>query len=149
MQLQQKLRKQQEKEYEKAKKILDEITDFSRAQAKKASEALMKNSQFFRPKDLSEEAKCEILKASGGLGVCSRCRWSSGCLSCSAEKALQHFCKVEASKLQNVPKISGLWFCSRGDFQCCFSLCALAFLAFLFHLFCLSGLSREGRIGQD
>ena len=105
---QEKLRKQQEKELEKAKKILEEVKDFNSAQAKKASESLLKNSQFFRPKDLSEDAKLAILKASAGLGVCSRCRWSSGCLSCSAEKALQHYCKVEAHKLQKVPKISGL-----------------------------------------
>ena len=87
---QEKLRKQQEKELEKAQKSLEEIKDFNSAQAKKASESLLKNSQFFRPKDLSEDGKLAMMKASAGLGVCSRCRWSSGCLSCPAEKALQH-----------------------------------------------------------
>eukprot|EP00435_Cladocopium_sp_Y103_P031867 s500_g8.t1 len=112
---QEKLRKQQEKELEKAQKILSEITDLNSAQAKKASESLTKNSQYFRPNQLSQDSKDAILKASAGIGVCARCRWSSGCLSCSAQKALAYFCKVEAAKLQKVVKISGLWLCLSCD----------------------------------
>ena len=39
--------------------------------------------------DLPESAKQAILKISemGNPGVCSRCRWTCGCLSCSVEKA--------------------------------------------------------------
>ena len=125
--------KQQEKELEKAKFGTHGLQQLP-GQSCWISAEQLKNSQFFRP-NLSEDAKL-VMKASAGIGVCSRCGWSSGCLSCSAEKALQHFRKVEAAKVQKVPKISGLWFGSgkilvHGWFSAYF----FSFLS------CLSGLS--------
>eukprot|EP00435_Cladocopium_sp_Y103_P029187 s1975_g7.t1 len=42
--------------------------------------------------DLPESAKAELEKIldAGNPGLCSRCRWTSGCLSCSHEKALRY-----------------------------------------------------------
>ena len=45
--------------------------------------------------NLSPLAQNAVLKASHGGGVCSKCRWRSGCLECDKEKALFHWLKVE------------------------------------------------------
>jgi len=40
-----------------------------------------------------------------GKGVCSRCRWKSGCLSCDKEKAWAYCVKVELG-LKGIPKVA-------------------------------------------
>ena len=38
--------------------------------------------------DLSDEMKAHVVRVrEEGLGVCSKCRWQSGCLACDGEKA--------------------------------------------------------------
>ena len=44
--------------------------------------------------DLSAEVQVRIAHMSLGPGLCSRCRWSSGCLSCDWRKALRYHLKV-------------------------------------------------------
>ena len=42
----------------------------------------------FSVENLSEELKKHVLRVrEQGLGVCSKCRWQSGCLACDGEKA--------------------------------------------------------------
>ena len=52
----------------------------------------------FGEEDLSHEAKKELqrIKDEGHIGICSKCRWRSGCLNCSFEKALRYHLKKEA-----------------------------------------------------
>jgi hypothetical protein len=46
--------------------------------------------------DLLPEYQAAVLKVKHeGEGVCSKCRWRSGCLSCSWEKTLKHYLKVQ------------------------------------------------------
>ena len=45
--------------------------------------------------NLSPAAQNAVFKASLGGGVCSKCRWRSGCMECHKEKALFHWLKVE------------------------------------------------------
>ena len=61
----------------------------------KAYEALEK--EFIavaKPEDLREidRKKYEAVRASG-LGLCSRCKWKSGCDSCDEEKAWGFYCR--------------------------------------------------------
>eukprot|EP00438_Fugacium_kawagutii_P023336 Skav221487 [mRNA] locus=scaffold1514:206403:206981:- [translate_table: standard] len=110
---------EQETRRKKAEEDLKKIEDLGSVQAKKAQDSLLKNSMFFRPSDLSEETKFLISKASaktGGIGVCSKCHWSYGCLECQPAKALAHFMKREAAKVQKVPKWEGPWLSCRVDF---------------------------------
>ena len=45
---------------------------------------------------LSEDAKATIQRLQReGLGICSRCRWTHGCLSCSAPHAERYYLKTE------------------------------------------------------
>eukprot|EP00438_Fugacium_kawagutii_P020901 Skav211792 [mRNA] locus=scaffold305:240229:245947:+ [translate_table: standard] len=91
---------EQEKKLKKAEEDLKKIRDISSVQAKKAQDSLLKNSMFFRPSDISEQAKFEIGKAAtttGGIGVCSKCWWSYGCLRCVPAKSLS-FMRKEAAK---------------------------------------------------
>ena len=42
----------------------------------------------FSVEDLSQELKEHVVRVrEEGLGVCSKCRWQSGCLACDGEKA--------------------------------------------------------------
>lgn len=45
--------------------------------------------------NLSAASKAAVLKASAMPGICSRCRWTSGCLNCDKEKALKYYLKQE------------------------------------------------------
>ena len=40
------------------------------------------------------QAEVELVKVKG-IGVCSKCHWSSGCFKCNGDKALQHWLKKE------------------------------------------------------
>ena len=105
-----KRRVEQEKKLQKAEDDLKKLKDFSSLAAKKASESLVKNSKYFTVANLSEDAKLEILKASGGIGVCSKCWWSYGCLKCTPAKALSYWLRKEAAAADKVPKWEGLCF---------------------------------------
>jgi hypothetical protein len=52
----------------------------------------------FSAANLSEFARASILRAASGVGVCSKCRWQSGCLNCDRDKAQRHF--LEKERLQ-------------------------------------------------
>jgi hypothetical protein len=52
----------------------------------------------FSAADLSEFARASILRAASGVGVCSQCRWQSGCLNCDSEKARRHFLEKECQQ---------------------------------------------------
>ena len=109
---------EQQKKQEQAKADLQKMKDLGSVQAKKAMAALEKNSKFFKVQDLSEESREKILLASLGVQGCGRCRYlSSGCLSCSAFKALSFYIRSEAYKKDKVPKWSGLFLRCRERIQ--------------------------------
>ena len=65
----------------------------------KLSEELFEAGHSMTEHDLSENAKKELFKVrTFGWGVCSRCRWQSGCLSCEPEHCLQYWMKKEKPK---------------------------------------------------
>ena len=69
--------------------------------AKAALEAakLLAEGSGFTLSDLSKEAQEAILRVqSTGLGICPRCRWSSGCLSCDPEKAQRYWLEKESKQ---------------------------------------------------
>ena len=60
------------------------------------SATLLNEGHAFCIEDLSEEAKAALAEVQmRGLGICSRCRWSGGCLSCDIEKARAYWLKAE------------------------------------------------------
>ena len=62
------------------RKAIKDIKDHESKAYKAAQEALTSGSQYFKKEMLSESAQIRILKASAGIGICSKCRWTSGCL---------------------------------------------------------------------
>ena len=91
----------------KAQKTLALIEDFNSVQAKKAQDALNANSMFFKAENLSMDSQVRVLRASAKFGTCSKCRYSSGCLECDAEKAFRYWLRREASEASKVPKWEG------------------------------------------
>ena len=71
-----------------------------RAEAlQKLSEELFEAGHSMTEHDLSDNAKKELLKVrTFGWGVCSRCRWQSGCLSCEEEFFFMYWMKKEKPK---------------------------------------------------
>ena len=64
--------------------------------ALQAAKLVAEGGHIFTEADLSAQAKEAINKVEAtGLGICSRCRWSSGCLSCSVEKAKRFWLQAE------------------------------------------------------
>ena len=53
--------------------------------------------------NLSTKAQEAVTLAATYAGICSRCRWSSGCLTCSKEKALKYHLKKEGFLVETVP----------------------------------------------
>ena len=53
--------------------------------------------------NLSKKAQEAVALAATYAGICSRCRWSAGCLSCSKEKALKYWLKREGFLVETVP----------------------------------------------
>ena len=104
-----KLQAEREKQEEKEKKQ-EEKEKLKLAKKKKAAEvdaevkelageadAALKKIPAGKPclENLSEKAQNAVAIAGLNIGICSRCRWSSGCLACDSEKALQHWLKKE------------------------------------------------------
>ena len=50
--------------------------------------------------NLSEAAQQAVKMAEAGAGICSKCRWSSGCLGCDGGKALLHYLKKEGFEVE-------------------------------------------------
>ena len=64
-------------------------------------------SQYFKKEMLSENAQIRILKASAGIGICSKCRWQSGCLECSGQHAFKYHMGKEALSKNKIPSYTG------------------------------------------
>ena len=88
-------------------------TALAASQAEKLADAVYNKNKIPELSDLLESAKQAILKISemGNPGVCSRCRWSSGCLSCSVEKAEKYHLNVLRHSLGLSKLCQGLIFC--------------------------------------
>ena len=56
---------------------------------------LSEKNRSFQESDLSPEASVEVQRASVKGGLCSRCRYQSGCLSCERGKAFRYYKKKE------------------------------------------------------
>ena len=56
---------------------------------------------------LSENAQIRILKASAGIGICSKCRWSPGCLECSGQHSFKYYMNKEALSKSKVASYTG------------------------------------------
>ena len=85
-------KKQLEKAREKQSKLSD-IASHSYLQA----EALIRlHGERFTWKELPQETLIGILSLEVSPGVCSKCRWTSGCYSCSAWKAFRYHLHKEA-----------------------------------------------------
>ena len=99
--------KKHQAQAEKAKARTQKLAEEAKANLEKASESQMLVYQHYHAgvslsiEDLSPEAKLAIqrIKDEGDHGLCSRCRFSSGCLSCSSSKAIRyHMRKLAESK---------------------------------------------------
>ena len=95
-QLENDIKKRQDKEKKAqaakaaAEEKLSSIKNKESAAAAKAKELIETNSLRVTWKDLTLEEKHQIKSLQGAPEVCSRCRWQSGCQSCSAFKALRY-----------------------------------------------------------
>ena len=94
-----------------AKSVKD--TALAASEAEKLADAVYNKNKVPDLSDLPESAKQAILKISemGNPGVCSRCRWTSGCLSCSVEKAEKYHLNVLRHSLGLAKLCQGLIFC--------------------------------------
>lgn len=98
-----KLRDQREKAIKRAEEQMKSIKDHASEAYKIAQKALHENSKGFTHEMLSDQAQVKIMAASIGNGVCSKCRWRSGCLECNGIKALRHHIEREAQSAGKVP----------------------------------------------
>ena len=94
------------KRKEAAEKALAKMKNLETAAAKAAQESIKKNSIRFTWEDLSPEAESKILALEHARGICARCRWQSGCLSCDAVKALRYWVCSEARSKRKIPFLS-------------------------------------------
>ena len=96
-----------QKRKETAEKALATMKSLETAAAAKAAqESIKKNSIRFTWEDLSPEAESNVLALEHSAGVCSRCRWQSGCLSCEPQKALNYWVCTEARAKRKIPFLS-------------------------------------------
>ena len=82
------------------KKLLQKHTDFQKTFTKQEAEraSLLKWAEEHFPELTPEQqVECEHIKALG-LGVCSKCNWSSGCLKCDFSKAVRYYLKDKKIK---------------------------------------------------
>eukprot|EP00434_Breviolum_minutum_P035266 symbB.v1.2.031211.t1/scaffold3598.1/size53462/1 len=93
----QKIKEPHEKKIQRAEGAIKKIKDHEGKAYLAAQEALTSGSQYFKKEDLAEFAQIRILKASSGIGVCSKCHWSSGCLECSGKHAFKYHMGKEAA----------------------------------------------------
>jgi hypothetical protein len=99
-------KKLQEKEKKKAenKKKAGAVDEKVKELAGEADAALKKIPEG-KPclENLSQQAQQAVALAATYAGICSRCRWSAGCLSCSQEKALKYWLKREGFIVETQP----------------------------------------------
>ena len=101
------IKEQHEKKIQRAEEAIKKIKDHESKAYIAAQEALTSGSQYFKIEMLSENAQIRILKASAGIGICSKCRWSSGCLECSGQHAFKYYMSKEALSKSKVASYTG------------------------------------------
>ena len=121
---QEKTKKDHEKEEEKKKKKQEEQEKKKADNKKKAgkvdaemkaladeADASIKKIPAGKPclENLSAKAQEAVALAAAGGGICSRCRWSAGCLSCHEEKALQYWLKKEGFVVETMEMAWDNW----------------------------------------
>ena len=99
------LTKQAEKNFKKPQETAKALTSLTSQLAKSAKEAIAKHSHKFNFQDLSAKAieKCRNLKRA--KGICSKCRWQSGCPECDQYKGLRYWVTKEARAKRMVPSL--------------------------------------------
>ena len=97
------LKEQQQAAKLKAEETLSKVKNHSSALAVKAQASLEKNSQYFRVEELSLEGKYAVEGTMSALGICSKCRFKSGCLRCDPVKSLRYHWLKEAQGKGKVP----------------------------------------------
>ena len=103
----QQIKEQEEKKIKRAEETINKIKDHESKAYIAAQEALTSGSQYFKKEMLSENAQIRILKASAGIGICSKCRWQSGCLECSGQHAFKYHMGKEALSKNKIPSYTG------------------------------------------
>ena len=103
----QKIKEPHEQKIQRAEGAIKKIKDHEGKAYLAAQEALTSGSQYFKKEDLAEFAQIRILKASSGIGVCSKCHWSSGCLECSGKHAFKYHMGKEAVSKGKIPFYTG------------------------------------------
>ena len=112
-QLENDIKKRQDKEKKAqaakaaAEEKLSSIKNKESAAAAKAKELIETNSLRVTWKDLTLEEKHQIKSLQGAPEVCSRCRWQSGCQSCSAFKALRYLVQRKANLEHKLAFVGG------------------------------------------
>ena len=101
------IKEQTEKKIQRAEEAIKKIKDHESKAYIAAQEALTSGSQYFKKEMLSENARIRILKASAGIGICSKCRWSSGCLECSGQHAFTYYLSKDALSKSKVASYTG------------------------------------------
>ena len=103
----QQIKEQNEKKIKRAEEAIKDIKDHEGKAYKAAQEALTSGSQYFKKEMLSEYAQIRTLKASAGIGICSKCRWTPGCLDCSGQHAFKYHMSKEALSKNKVASYTG------------------------------------------
>ena len=112
-QLESDIKKRQDKEKKAqaakaaAEEKLSSMKNKESAAAAKAKELIETNSLRVTWKDLTLEEKHQIKSLQGAPEVCSRCRWQSGCQSCSAFKALRYLVQRKANLEHKLAFVGG------------------------------------------
>ena len=101
------IKEQNEKNIKRAEEAIKKMKDHESNAYIAAQEALTSGSQYFKKEMLSENAQLKILKASAGTGICSKCRWSSGCLECSGQHAFKYYMSKEALSKSKAASYTG------------------------------------------
>ena len=65
--------------------------------------------------NLSEVAKIEVNKASAGHGICSKCRWQSGCFACDGGKGLKYWLQKEGFLVKEYKELKPKTVAAKGE----------------------------------
>ena len=103
----QRIKEQNENKIKRAEEAIKDIKDHESNAYIAAQEALTSGSQYFKKEMLSETAQIKILKASAGIGICSKCRWTSGCLERSGQHAFKYHMSKEALSKSKIASYTG------------------------------------------
>ena len=86
----QKAKERQEKLH-KQRSAAKEQEEKAAEAASTLAQSIMQEGKAFTEDDLSDQATAAIARTQLYTGVCSRCRWAYGCLTCDREKALRYW----------------------------------------------------------